>query len=1705
MADEHLLRSVGLLPVRCVICGLPLGNAMLVASQWLAKSERNGNLREEMLKCGLGSERICCRDAILSRPGTLQMLASVCLGASVTSVQHPSPAVRAWLNDVGPYFYYKKALHELLNALLQEEALAIHNLKKNRRYESIGVRPTHASQPHMSSSGTLSVLLMGDLIIKDFEGKVKQLRGVQLGRVPVPSSRRPLEIRNRMRAPIMRATAKRNHITAILTEKFDKKCVRVIVLGTDPRGLVPEMWRPNTVPTELIIENGVTNYICAEAEAIGVPRIKVMLPANTPQDTIFADDNFDDDDNADVAEDNSEEEPEAELSIADENLQEQHAQQVADEQESFRIPSKKVHVFSLGRCVHLLAKKVGCKAVKKWCLDVARSESIVDSREFHVMLQWALIQNLQECAKDADKGVPSVENAFPWVRAVSGNQVQQLWSILRQLLRMSVHGLEVYWKRRVADDPRANQDFEGTAYSLITETIVGIRLAIIRGSKYLSDDGQNLDERTFDCRPDMPIDVVGDKIVATPQDLVEALAHYPRSCVSKEGGHEIAIQQDDRIFWNFDVGCAMLVTKTPVDKCIDEINRCMLGYLEKIWRNTCNIERVDIQTLRRRPKIVTRDVSKDIGFATILDRPVSSHDINSRPHQPRDDGFIDGRDTTDVNPGQRGFMCVGTVLSCRVPWKVLLEVAERVKEAMKCMDEEDASAVYSRRVMRLFVNGVPYYVMKDISKQNRLEHMCRAVLRSEATKDPRLHEASVEMTLAGVNINGFPDRLLRPVQLIKWQRESSFLELLNNGVVKWMGQDEQAAWVIRSSPIDEKDNDVRRIAWELDTELRCGYRVLKIPQRVNGHPSRLHYFIKLAARAASSAPLIPGKGRRFVGISNLSEGAVTADPYSLGTCDDNQEGLAMAIAWGCAGGANHEDSLATSKHALRSQGVLYKEIELVRIKKDQFSTLLLRRQLESNFDKRNIGEDGLPYGYVETGQPLAVFRKAADKSFGACTKRILESKNLQDIWVSPEDGIVVAAREYTNRIEVVLRQKLEQTDGSKIGFPFQKMTITTQWRSLCGSWLDISAVSHPTSMLSRQSAGLILLGLRNLEACGRCISPSLQEDDAGLRTAQRDSSQIFWDMVDCPDIPHHAAGPVFDDATGRLQGQNLVVILRASQAASHNPQQAMSGRCDDNVDGRGPRQEPLLRMLLSSLGYNIVTEEHSPSAIWSGCEHRLHKLEVCKRCKTVTCACKNYSKTQLMVPEQLKLADDLARQQHMQIKYVKGRPVPIIAGLGKKHRGTPATARQLQRAALRACRPSRAPTCRGTLEVQASAIEEEMIACLRGRGARVLGRILLTQMQDNTTNPVVAVEDIEERCNQNPFEYKFRLLTELKATPAENLHVLLDGVKCFQEEIQELEKTVDIQWHGVLRVEFKKTSRLAVNLVRLYARDLLPVKHFVLSENQENRFRSRKSGRLVPFVPVDHPDVSQADLWQEAHYEATALAETLQAVPIDESVPAGTCTLEIPRKKGDNVVNAGDLVLNKGDVRLSKDTDLVILPVPPDAGVSRQSVIISGSIDVLSPVEGAPFSALPHARINNKWVVEADVEVLSACPCEKSRLLDGNVCHRNLLGEASKVLEKARAEGKKKIRLVEERCDGCGACVHLADHMPVLRNIEDLSVCDRTNEKTRLPLRGTLTLRADASVTVLECSTGTRNSTACDVLRRAANAILYDWSARSPL
>jgi ferredoxin len=128
------------------------------------------------------------------------------------------------------------------------------------------------------------------------------------------------------------------------------------------------------------------------------------------------------------------------------------------------------------------------------------------------------------------------------------------------------------------------------------------------------------------------------------------------------------------------------------------------------------------------------------------------------------------------------------------------------------------------------------------------------------------------------------------------------------------------------------------------------------------------------------------------------------------------------------------------------------------------------------------------------------------------------------------------------------------------------------------------------------------------------------------------------------------------------------------------------------------------------------------------------------------------------------------------------------------------------------------------------------------------------------------------------------------------------------------------------------------------------------------------------------------------------------------------------------------------------------------------------------------------------------VSLFSDFRSEAVRLFSPTVCPLGLFNGSAPQTEE---EAKQLSDAVSSKCDGCGACVDMADEMLSV-DIEDIAKANSQERAERAatgsPLRGCLTLKPTMGKTVLMVSTGNSGAeTGKEALQRAASEARYAW------
>lgn len=1613
---------IGLMPVRCPVCGLPLGNCLQLVGTHAPGEE----LRQAFLTSGFGPERLCCRDAGLSRATTVEMLrAWIGFDRSRRDIID-SDLLRVWNDQYGPFAFLRRAEDEAVATLVGAKIdFCLRSSSTARGYDEsvavgagewkgpwIVIKPTGRSSdpPQFDKHGTRFINILGDIQMQTGPSEpVIEIHGETVFRMPSCGAVRgeALRIGSRLYAPLSSATFKRNRIvTTSTTWSSDALAghadiVDVCFSSMDPRSYEGRI-RDRRAPSVVAFRLRLKSKIDAKTDSLHVA-------ANVPVVIV-----------KDV----------------------QTSQKEDDAEEGGQRRSR----CTLSAWIQALGELADIADYRTTFLELVTDEEDGDSpADVH---QRALL--VHRCFLDSAGDAPNDKTLRASMPHLNYIEDDKMWArhAFRVVAQMVRKGAKVFYRRATPDDPRSCHDYNDIGYSLSCEAVLALRVSAAFALRAVVRAKANSD----------PIEVL--------LQTLQTNGLYRVSAALSNKSHEIT--------------------------------------------------RKEITTFANRRHPVSREISTDSSFATMHGRNVSSHDesMESRVAKLRDDGFVDHRDTTDSNPGQRSYMTIGTVVSLRAPWDQLRTFADQVFISAR-LDPDDPLVPLGRGVKLLTVCGtsVGRYAEKRAVEIECLVYHALLLLADEI---PRFAEVSLEPTSYGLDMNGLPGRLLRPVVMKDVRRieeTDTWQSLRRQGVVRMLSQDEQMGMQV----VPHDDHSVKlpkyRTARELHRVLRNGYRVAQMDQIDNGHPSRASYSLKQLAAGAVNTELFPtlaGCGK-IVGASVLCEGPFMPD--ILKSLPEQYVGVPMAVAFGCTGGLNQEDSIAVAARYIRG--------------------LWLAKDVAVHVPSASGKRDELLSAPLTctSGQQLASFKRTAASSSK-------QKEALITNLVAPVDGRVVATFEEASRVVALVRRFLPVVEGHKIGFLWQKMTICIDSAPLTASGLEISGIMHPPSQLSRQSPGQIVTGMRRLMASGRCISCRLSGTHQELRDdiSREDwtSSEFHAALVSTPDVSHTGESCVHDDNTGKFLGRRMILLQQASHTGKNSPLFAVSAHSlpGKNGIGLGPRQEAIMRMHHLSLGFNAGVEECAPDVVMSGGKSRLKAQKICQKCHMILCDCDEDKQT-VMMPPKLATFVHLAGAAQLDV-IMEPESTPYFATSS-----TTTTVRDRSRSRSRTRPASRAQLFRASFGSSASQDEDasasqqrcsvnvvqedgERVLYLTGLGATLVGHAFVAALIEDNQIALTRVWDSSSAvapgrgslCKSEIFAV--RILSD-----DDSMHKAIQVWRQLWEQVAGVEAEL-IRCQHVAEEDAEpqrftfEHKRWAVNLVRVYARDALAVPRFYLDEKQPTFHRDALTGRIIlgaqrkPTSPDASPAEVLMDSWARSHYEWSALSDSLVAVPLMSDIPNGAVTLTL---EGDSpLVSAKDLRLDGGVRACSKMLNLDLFPrlraprheapkqkfkghikrIPPIASDGRTGSIIGG----------AAASALPYAKINEVWnwsCVEG-LEVLLRHPREAERLFGDTVCPKGLFsGNAP----SSQAEAEEMSRAVSAKCDGCGACVDAADHM-IFVDIEDIPKSDCIARAERAaagrPIRGSIKLTPLPNRTVINAATGNGGAeTANHALQRAASEARLAW------
>jgi hypothetical protein len=601
------------------------------------------------------------------------------------------------------------------------------------------------------------------------------------------------------------------------------------------------------------------------------------------------------------------------------------------------------------------------------------------------------------------------------------------------------------------------------------------------------------------------------------------------------------------------------------------------------------------------------------------------------------------------------------------------------------------------------------------------------------------------------------------------------------------------------------------------------------------------------------------------------------------------------------------------------------------------------------------------------------------------------------------------------------------------------------------------------------------------------------------------------------------------------------LLLGASQTGSNSPILGVRANSVPGIGGVGcgPRQEFIMGEHHRALGFNAAVEECAPDVNMTGGRDRLRTLKICKSCNKQLCNCEDRSEQLVVVPPKLAMVVELAgaAQLEVSLKPSKGPAFGSRSRSPKRIRVTPGNVEapsrgDLLRSGLQVPHPGplKPRSIQNRLEIG------ERTLTLKGLGACMVGHAFVASLIFNNQVALTRAWDgpgSVAPCRGSLIEDEFfviRLHSDEKSLECardiwKRLWLEISEIQKVLENLIQEEKKVN---HSAAVVPGLSTpeipervvlsqSRWSVNLVRLYAHEALSVPRFHLDEEGQDTHQDLTSGRILigakraeTVIDAD-PEQIKLDCWARAHYEFTSLADTLVRVPLKANIPDGPTTLFLAGDNESFLVTSNDLILPDGSGACSPSLNSILFPrlpyplheapkqrfvgkicrIPPLASEGRTSII-----------GGAGAYALPYARINEQWRWECtkNVSLFSDFRSEAVRLFSPTVCPLGLFNGSAPQTEE---EAKQLSDAVSSKCDGCGACVDMADYM-VAVDIEDIAKANSQERAERAatgsPLRGCLTLKPTMGKTVLMVSTGNSGAeTGKEALQRAASEARYAW------
>ena len=941
---------------------------------------------------------------------------------------------------------------------------------------------------------------------------------------------------------------------------------------------------------------------------------------------------------------------------------------------------------------------------------------------------------------------------------------------------------------------------------------------------------------------------------------------------------------------------------------------------------------------------------------------------------------------------------------------------------------------------RLAINGRVAFLLH--AEQLRCAPLIREALRLAAAKDgnPRFHHASVEFCEADlvININGLPDRLLRPVLVHRPpadQRASTMTQLLDSGLAYLISGPEQSqcTWVPWHSLPEWREGSPplqSRVYSSVHEVLQYSGRSSDVSFGSNLGPSRIQYTLKNFSASAGPFVLKPtDKCQAHCGVVHLSPGPNCKNPYLLRTHLDarhNIWGFAATITFAAHEGKNHEDALVCEEQWLKR--LAYGRTRLVCIelsKEEQKNKLLGPQKLVPKYAKASatarLKPSGIHSGDVHPGDVLC----AGYPKRGGTEPKIHRAERR---------GVVLSDWcDSSQKYSSMLYEPMEPGMGIKLFMDCQKMTASVARERPLTFGVPISVVSHESSPISRLSMGNFLSGFTWHMAASWGINTTFRGFQGSVQSVLQKDRELQPEVVhghlrSCPGRSNMKQ-PFFTES-GAFLGARLVMSVRLGVLPGHHPRDHLTGRAAVEQDPFCTKGgfEPLAADHCSMLGYTregLTAPEHVASGLAD------FVREICSACgRCGACDCPEGVATR--------------------VKRLVGSVLPSVAEVLACHGGSMTfpeeesgcaggqrhyVARDWPAGKRRVCG---VPTSRE--DVQKAAEEEmarlqeycplEVEVALRGWRFRGTGLLALLRALG------------AEGCPPTGHDGLIQARTE---DLADKLHRIITSLQSITKWINKELRGPYVRRNETLYLELPTSMSVSATLLAIdFAREAFPVRVFRSDLQIPSDYECNDSRRFRTLTAPTNPSVYEVDNYVDWCWTPSNVQEALSKMPLLDSVPLGPMKLQLaaqPKGKHPSPFVSSKTFLGfsgkdclevDGKKVCARDVTLIVNPqyrcMFTDRGVSKFCAVEVNGVVTRETPRKAGRSALPVAQLRTCFEVEIKMEEHDA-----DKVLTPELCPYGVFAPWTERRQQPAASRISDIEdLARKWCDGCQGCVDAA-------------------------------------------------------------------------